>query len=119
MRLNSSPKYILSGEDSTRINILKVWLTILVVFIHSYSEEIYMVGGNIVLEIPAWLDWFKYIISVVVARCAVPAFFFISAILLYKRDFVWKDNIKKKLKTLVVPYMLLNTFWILFYCSAY
>ncbi len=118
MRLNSDSKYIISSEESTRISILKVWLTILVVFIHSYSEEINIVGDNIVLDIPVWLDWIKYIISRVIARCAVPAFFFISAVLLYKKEFLWKKNIKKKLFTLVIPYVILNSFWILFYFTA-
>ena len=39
----------------------------------------------------------------------------ISSVLLYKKNFKWNENIKKKIKSLLIPYILLNTFWILFY----
>lgn len=108
----------MSIEESERIQILKIWFTIMVIFIHSYSQEAHFTGGNIVLHIPLWLDWIKYLISQVISSCAVPGYFFISAVLLYKKDFTWAENIKKKLKTLLIPYLIFNTAWIFIYFVA-
>ena len=56
----------------------------------------------------------KYFISSVVSRCAVPGFFFMAAMFLYRKPFSWKANALKKIKTLLIPFLLLNTFWIFF-----
>ena len=110
--------YELTDSDSRRINILKVWLTIMVVFIHSYSADIRFSTGTVSVQMPCWLDVSEYIISQSISRCAVPAFFLISSILLYRRPFSWKDNLKKKIKTLLAPYMLVNTIWIMIYFTC-
>lgn len=111
---NRRINYILTEDESRRIDILKVWLALMVVFIHSYSECMDFTTGSIQLDVPTWLHIVKYVVSQSISRCAVPAFFAISAILLYRKEFTWKDNLKKKFKTLVIPYLLLNTFWICF-----
>ena len=111
-------EYTITGEESERIRILKIWLTVMVVFIHSYTEEVHFTGGDVVLQVPAWLNWMKYCVSQVISRCAVPGFFFRSGLFLYRRPFTWKDNMRKKVKTLLVPYLILNTFWIAFYYAA-
>lgn len=105
-------EYRIGPEESERIRILKVWFIILVVFIHAYSEEVHFAEGNMVLEVPLWMQWIKYAISRVIARCAVPGFFFLSALLLYRRDFTWGGNMRKKVKSLLVPYGIITTFWI-------
>ena len=107
--------YLLSEEESRRINILKVWLTVMVVFIHSYSEVTKSTVGNIQYSNLVWLEILKYTISQAISRCAVPGFFMIASILLYKKAFIWKENIKKKAKTLLIPYVILNSFWILLF----
>lgn len=109
-------KYEITEDESNRLSVLKVWLSIMVVFIHSYSEEINFTSETVALEVPRWLQLFKYLVSQEISRCAVPAFFCISAILLFKKNFDWKSNIIKKCKTLMLPYFLLNTFWIIFFC---
>ncbi len=109
------PVYNISDALSKRINILKLWLIIMVVFIHSYTTTVNFVSNDVSLVVPQWLEIVKYIISQCISRCAVPAFFMISAILLYRKPFKWKNNLVKKTKTLLVPYLILNTFWILFY----
>lgn len=107
--------YFISNEESERIQVLKIWFTIMIIFIHSYTEEVHFTDGNLVLQIPIWLDWVKYIISQVISRCAVPGYFFISAVLLYRKDFTWIENIKKKCKSLLIPYLIFNTVWIIIY----
>ena len=115
---NKTVPYYFSDTFSERVSIYKIWLTIMVVFIHSYSEGINFGSGSIVLDVPAWLETVKFVVSQSISRCAVPAFFMISAIFLYRKDFCWKTNIQKKLKTLMVPYLLLNSFWIVFYFTC-
>ena len=104
--------YKITDEESKKISIVKVWFTIMVVFIHS-NNKLNFASGN--FDTPAWLEVLKYFISECISRCAVPGFFLISAILLYKKSFKWKENIKKKIKQIMIPYLIFNTFWILFY----
>ncbi len=110
--------YRIGAEESERMRIVKIWFTVMVVFIHSYTEEVHFAGGTLVLDVPVWLDWLKYLLSQVVARCAVPGFFLMSGILLYRRDFTWTGNLCKKARTLLVPYLLINTLWIVIYFTA-
>lgn len=110
--------YEIDKKTSERINILKALLMVLVVFIHSYREQITFIEGNVVLKAPQWLETTKYVISQIIARSAVPAFFMISAVLLYRKEFTWKHNMFKKANTILVPYIFLNSFWILFFFFA-
>ena len=91
---------------------------VLVVLVHAYREEITFVDGNVQLRAAPWLEWGRYIVSQVVARAAVPAFFLISSVLLYRREFTWKQNMSKKVYTLLIPYVILNSCWILFFYFA-
>ncbi len=106
-------EFTITDGESKRISVLKVWLSIMVVFIHSYDSSINFVGETVALDVPVWLDATKYIISQAISQSAVPAFFFLSAFFLYRKPFSWKQNICKKAQSLLVPYFILNTFWIL------
>ena len=55
--------YIITDDESNRLNVLKVWLSIMVVFIHSYSKEINFSSETVAFEVPTWLQSFKYILS--------------------------------------------------------
>ena len=106
----------ITEEESRRISILKVWLSVMVVFIH-LENEISMVGSS-AMTLPGWLDTLEFMISRAIARCAIPAFFFLSAYLLYRKPFSWKQNIRKKIRSLLIPYLILNTFWILVFFAG-
>ena len=68
-------------------------------------------------DIPAWLSAFKYFVSDVISRCAVPGFFFMAAMFLYRKPFSWKENVRKKIKTLLIPYIIINSIWIgIYFC---
>ena len=110
--------YIISPEESERIQILKIWFAIMVIFIHSYTEVVHFVGGDLVMQVPLWLDGIKCLVSQIISNCAVPGYFYISAVLLYKKEFTWAENIKKKIKTLLIPYLIFNTAWIVIYFVA-
>lgn len=111
-------EYHISPEESDRLQILKIWLSVMVVFIHSNTETVYFSEGNLMLDVPVWLDWTKYVLSQVIAQCAVPGFFFMSAVFLYRKAFTWTDNIRRKVRTLLVPYLLINSAWIAFFFIA-
>ncbi|MDO5331668.1 MAG: acyltransferase family protein [Bacillota bacterium] len=110
--VTSEEHYKISEGESVRISVLKVLLSVLVVYVHSYATEIKFTSGNVNFIVPEWLATFKYVCSHAIAGCAVPGFFFLAAILLYRKEFFWRENMFKKLRTLLVPYILLNTFWI-------
>ncbi len=111
--------YIVPEEESERIRIWKVWLAILVVFLHSYGEDnLLFRDGGASFGIPLWLDWTEYALTQVVTRCAVPGYFFIASVFLYRKSFTWRGNMRKKLKTLLVPYLIINTVWIGIYFTA-
>ncbi len=108
----------ISSEESERISILKVWLTFMIVFIHSADSNINFGAGTLYMYNPPWLVILKYTVSEVLSRVAVPAFFFLSAYFLFKKEFSWTENIIKKVKSLMVPYLIMNSFWVLFYFAA-
>ena len=107
--------YVISPKASRRLNLAKLWFAFMVVFIHSNQEGVNMAGGSVVFETPGWLELIKRLGSDIIPRCAVPGFFLIAGVLLFRKDFSWKENMRKKCRTLAVPYLLLNTLWILFY----
>ena len=83
----NSAGYYLTDDFSRRISICKVWFTVMVLFIHSYTEAVLIKSGTVILQVPKWLEATKYLISVSISKCAVPGFFLISAILLFRKDF--------------------------------
>lgn len=110
--------YDISEQESRVINVAKLCLAILVVFLHSYADGINFSDGVQVYDTPQWLHIMKSIISKIICTSAVPAFFIISSLLLYKKEYNYIDNLKNKVKSLLVPYILVNSFWILFYFCA-
>lgn len=104
--------YSLPRKESERVYILKVWFSIMVIFVHSYGESVNFAGGSISLIAPHWLKYTKIIVSNIVAICSVSGFFFLSAFFLYLKPFSWRDNFIKKCRSIIVPYLLINTFWI-------
>lgn len=108
--------YQIDKNLSNRINILKFISIVMVVWVHSY----FMGSNNLDIGVndSKWLSAIQYIISQSVSRAAVPLFFLISGFLLYSKDFTWLNNFKKKSRTILLPYLIWNTFWIIFYLIA-
>lgn len=104
--------YDISSEQSKRLNIMKFLLSIFVVYIHAKVGEISLQSGRVVFELPKWFTYFSYVFSEVIPACAVSGFYFMSSLLLYKKEFKWGNNIKKRIKNILIPYFLMNTFWI-------
>lgn len=84
---------------------------IMVVFIHSDAVP----ELSYSLEIPKYVEVCKTIVTDGICSVAIPGFFFVSGLLLFAKEFSWKRNIKKKIKSILLPYFFVNTFWILFF----
>ena len=87
----------------------------MIIYIHANKSEVHFADGDIKLDIPFWLDTVKYTVSRVLCRSAVPLYFMISSVLLYKGKANWVYNIKNKAKRLLIPYFILNIAWILLF----
>ena len=105
----------ISESISSRINIFKAICIIFVLFIHSGNAV--NIGTNTVNS-TFLLNDIKLCTSRIIAAMAVPGFFFISSILLYRKIFNYKANTIKKIKTIVIPFILVNTFWICLFWIA-
>ena len=114
----SNVNYPLSATVSRRLNVYKLLLTVLVVYIHANASGANFASGAVTVSEPAWLGNFRFFLSNGVARAAVPGFFLTSAVLLYRKPFRWKENLAKKLRTLGIPYLILNTLWIAVFFAA-
>ena len=93
-------------------------LCVLVVFIHSNISQVVFENEVITLEVPLIIDIIRTFISVFLASIAVPLFFFISSYLLFKKDDPYPVLIKKKMRSLFVPFCLWNgSLLLLFFIS--
>ncbi|MCD7994330.1 MAG: acyltransferase [Clostridia bacterium] len=99
--------YKLSNNESERIDTIKVIMRIYVLYIHSYSSAYKGLENAVVISNVS------HFISNIFCDCAVPAFVLISSTLLYSKEFSWKKNVYKKIKSLLIPYLIFNTLWII------
>lgn len=86
-------------ETSKRITVLRVILIVLVIFIHNNNS-------NVENTLTAYC--IKTAISEMIARVAVPIFFLISGYLLFMKNEPYLTVLKKKAKTILLPYVLWN-----------
>ncbi len=87
-------------DDSA--SVLKVLLTLMVIFVHSFSL-VPACEGTVLYDIKVYL-------SFIIPRVAVPMFFIYSGYFFFKgKDFnleIWRGKMKTRLRTLVVPFLL-------------
>lgn len=105
-------------KERACIDVLKAVFTLMVLFVHSYQEQIYLGSGTVAYAGPAWWKACKWMLSCGICDIAVSGFFMLLAYLLYYKGYGYAENLKKKAKTLLVPYIILNTFWIIFFGAA-
>lgn len=104
---------------SAKLRNLSFLLLWVVVFIHGYNANIHF-GDEMHPKPQAWLFFFEHFISDGVCRVAVPLFFSISGYLAFQSleenfDFQWLiPTLKKKIKTLLIPYLSISLLGILF-----
>lgn len=98
-------------DTSRRLSILKFLFMVMVVYIHSDA----LPELPFKLEVPCYTEVCKNIVTDGICSIAIPGFFFVSGFLLFSKKFTWVSNMKKKVKSILVPYILINSFWILFF----
>ena len=99
-------------ETSKRITSLRFLLAMLVVFIHNnftteqIRESIAIGGRHILFNQSIAGAWIQHFISGGIASAAVPLFFLFAAYLQAMKNDPYKIMLKKKSRSLLVPYIL-------------
>ncbi len=102
----------ISEETSRHITALRFFLAVLVVFIHnnytmqSIADSVAEGGKDILFCPNAVSVWIQRFISNGIARCAVPLFFLFSAYLLFMKNDRYCLALKKRVKSLVIPFFI-------------
>jgi fucose 4-O-acetylase-like acetyltransferase len=86
-----------------------------VVFIHNNPTELNFAGGTEIYAIPIYVNIIRQVISNIIARIAVPLFFLISGFLLYVKETKFFTVLRKRSRTILLPYILWNVLGIIFY----
>lgn len=108
-----------SAADSTKlqsltIDLLRFPLAIMVVFIHMTPYTVNLIDADFkLLSAEGFVNVIKILFSYIIPRIAVPTFFFISGYLFFYNFKEWdwsiyNKKIKKRIKTLVLPYIVWN-----------
>ena len=103
---------------SETINIVRLPLAILVVFIHTCSTHIDLADTSHIIY-----QFIRAFFSSVLSQVAVPTFFLISGYLFLKKLERWNwqiycEKLKRRVCSLFVPYVIWNTLYIIFALSG-
>ena len=110
--------YYINKQQSDRIRFIKVICTFMVIFIHANSSTVAISDNRALSDFSNCFQVLRFIISECFSRIAVPCFFLISSILLHSKPFTWTNNIKKKIKNLLVPYFIFISLYIIIFFVA-
>jgi fucose 4-O-acetylase-like acetyltransferase len=110
--------FIVDEELSKRIKSLRFLLIVFVVFIHNNVTEVDFSSKTEIYEIPFYVEKIRYLISGIITRVSVPLFFFISGFLLYAKKTEYVTTLKKKCRTILIPYTIWNILAVVFYFTA-
>lgn len=117
---NVSPQ---SSILSQTITFLRLPLIVAVVYIHTHPGHVVLDGIPVADKdtFPAF-SFFQYVITEELARIAVPLFFFISGFLFFYRSGfstrIYGQKLRKRVRTLLVPYVLWNAaFFLVMFCA--
>ncbi len=104
---------IILAETSMRITALRFLLIVLVVFIHNNLAAENILKGALENGSPLFAyennvfgRWVQIFISGGIARCAVPLFFMFASYLQFMKNDSYGVLLKKKAKSLLIPYFL-------------
>lgn len=112
----------INKDISQRITMLRFPMILGVILIHSYGISLKFSNETIGLQsAPYSVIFFQNLISDVIARIAIPIFFMISALLFFQNYSInrkiYFNKIRKRIHTLLVPYLIWNTLTIIFFLS--
>lgn len=100
--------------DSAIITKLRFPLIFSIVLFHARFQNVNFVDANVSLETVKWYDYFTYCLESI-GHIGVPLFYVISGYLFFYKNEpfngnVYKHKIKKRIKSLFVPYVLWNVY---------
>ncbi|MDR1225449.1 MAG: acyltransferase [Prevotellaceae bacterium] len=101
---------------SKRISSLRFLLIVFVVFAHNNPTTVNFANGTETYDIPSYVNVVRRLISEI--RTTIPLFFLLSGFLLYAKETKLTTVLKKKSRTILLPYLLWNALTILFYYIA-
>lgn len=106
----------ITEETSKRITSLRFILIVLVIFIHSNLTVSEAIDYNYDFIQPVWVEIIKNIFCYILGNAAVPLFFLFSSYLQFSKNDKYVVLLKKRCKSLLIPYILWTFFYIfLFY----
>lgn len=110
---NNGGVYAISPEDSRRIQLWRLWMVFYMPLRHVYTSAHRLGGtGNALPFEPAWFQFIQHILLEIMARFVPSAFALIAAVLLFRKPFSYGKNVVRKFKSLLLPLILLTSFWI-------
>lgn len=110
---------IISEDISKRITSLRFILIVFVVFIHAdlkVDDAINYYHYDFIQ--PKWIEIFKDFICSYLGGCAVPLFFFFASYLQFSKNYKYTVLLKKRAKSLLLPYILWTCITIVLYYIA-
>lgn len=110
MYINDNNKKNYEYLFSLKMMILSNICAILVVFIHAYNIDTYNVNNS-------FTENFEIFISKFLGQIAVPFFFISSAFWTYSKKRKLRSFFKNKFRSLVIPYLLWNLFYMVFFAA--
>jgi hypothetical protein len=106
----------ISSALSRRISVLRFILIVFIVYLHAYNVQgINFEYGTYILDLEPWMAAAEYILSGIISSAAVPLFFLISGFLFFLKPFTFTGSLKKKFRTVLLPFLLWNSVWVLFF----
>jgi hypothetical protein len=96
----------ITEDVSKRIHSLRFILIVFVVFIHNgvIEDGINYASGTETFGVPMYVDKIYELVGLLTCT-AVPLYFIISAVLLYSKDITFMENLKKKCRSILLPYI--------------
>jgi surface polysaccharide O-acyltransferase-like enzyme len=104
---------LIDDKVSKRMEVLRFPLIVLIVFNHNYANSIRSPQGVVTSTDfgGVCVDFVKFLISLGIARVAVPLFFLMSGYLFFLGEWSWakySGKLKRRLRTLLIPYLFWN-----------
>jgi hypothetical protein len=107
----SGREYKISPAVSQKLSVIKFFSIVMVVYGHSLAMPVFSKP----IYVPGWIEMIKKVLTVNVIPITMPGYFILSSIFLYSKPFTWVGNLKKKMRSIAVPYIIINTFWVIFF----
>lgn len=108
-------RYDLSDNESRRIDVCRLIAIIAVVMQHASLTGEKVLSYTAGIANHSLVELVQIVLSDLIGSLGVPMFFFISAILLFRSAKPYKTTLKKKITTLLIPYLIWNTLWVFIY----